>query len=246
MPRKSRTASPETRDKACSYVVAALSRRNRSQYISGTYLSKLLTVLDEHDIQYGGILESKGLTPSGLQRGGMEIRFGDYADVLQSILNDTELPALGLLAGSRINPSDLGIVGYACISSATWRDAIQYFLRFQRLLGYGIRVRQTLHVKGDRAIIRIDRMFHMNEQTYQYLVDEWLGYWRTWLSSKGVLFEEVRMTTTRPSNVRTYQRILSCDIFYLQSADEIHFSRKALDCRLDMANDLVNSIMVQR
>jgi AraC-like DNA-binding protein len=100
-------------------------------------------------------------------------------------------------------------------------------------------------VKDARAIIRLDRLLHVNEQTYRYLVDEWLGSWRNWLGSTGILFEEVRLTTTRPNHVRTYERILGCDIFYLQAADEIHFSRKALDCRLDTANDLVNSIIAQ-
>jgi AraC-like DNA-binding protein len=149
-----------------------------------------------------------------------------------------------LEAGARSKLSDLDSLGFACLSSETWLEALHCFMRFQRLLRYASQVRQSLHLDAERAILRIERTQPAEERTYRSLVDEWLGNWRGWLGSSGIRFESVRSTLAEVADIRPYEHALGCEVVTSQTADEIHLSLSTLHTRPDLANSRVHGLMV--
>lgn len=247
MSRKINMAGANTRFDSCSHGFSPLSELERSHPVSSRYLDVLLTVLDDHHIGRESLLDDKPFTHLDLKRSDAEITFGDYADVLHRILWKTPTPpALGLQVGLRINLSDLDMVGYACLSSETWLVALRCFMKFQPLLRYGIRLRQSLRIEGRRAVLSFERMRHMDERTYRYLVDEWLGNWCNWLGSTRVRFATVRLTVSKLSGGKVYEDALGGNILLSQPADEIHLPLSSLERRLDMSNARVHALMVQQ
>jgi AraC-like DNA-binding protein len=208
----------------------------KAQSIPSVYLRRLLSVLAEQTAADPLKLDCPK------QR---EIRFDAHEAMLQSILDITGRPALGILAGSRVNLSDLDAVGYGCLSSATWHDAMSYFLKFQCLVGYGIRARQSKRVKGTQTLLRLQMQPDLDPRTQQYLVDEWLGSWCHWLGASGVHFVRVQLKRECGSEAASYERLLGCEVLYAQAVDEIQLLSADLQRPMAMANELVHSMMTQ-
>ncbi|GAB6966746.1 AraC family transcriptional regulator [Komagataeibacter kakiaceti JCM 25156] len=213
--------------------------------IPGMHLNKLLGVLEDRQVSVAHVLERFGLDRADLRRGGSQILYGDYVRILDGILLDVDLEGLGFLAGRHINAADFGVVGYACISAPTWREAISRFIRYQSLLGYGIRVRQGLSEDADHAVISSHVLADLPQRTAMYLVEEWLGNWSAWLERSGLEFAEIQLTFARPGHADLYRRYFSCPVRFACSENRIVIRRNHLDDMPEMANDIAADVMAE-
>lgn len=81
------------------------------------------------------ILSGTGVDPAALEDPDEEINGSQELSVIQNVVDRLGgVPALGLEAGHRYHLTTFGILGYAILSSATGRDALDLLLRFRQLM----------------------------------------------------------------------------------------------------------------
>ena len=100
-----------------------------------TYVEALLGLAEELGVPRAQLLDEARVRPELLDNPQGRLAFADYHVLAGCALSRCEEPALGLLLGQRLNLSTHGILGYAVLSSATLGKAIQFALRYYRVLG---------------------------------------------------------------------------------------------------------------
>ena len=94
-------------------------------------IARILDVIRDYELDDRDLLRAAGM----LERldcgkdGGLT---GDeYYAFLDLVLDKVDIPAFGLKAGQKYTMADYGVLSYACISSATVRQFLQTFFRYQ-------------------------------------------------------------------------------------------------------------------
>lgn len=106
-----------------------------SELVPLTYAEALLAIAAERGVAREQLLAHAGLPPAFLQNASGRLSFTTFYPLANSALLLCEEPALGLLLGQRLNASAHGILGYALLSSATLGRAVQFALKYYRVLG---------------------------------------------------------------------------------------------------------------
>ncbi|UVE16940.1 AraC family transcriptional regulator [Pseudomonas sp. LS44] len=99
------------------------------------YVEALLTLAGERGITRDELLAAARLRPEVLGNPNGRLSFIDFNLLVSAVMLRCDEPALGLLLGQRLNVSTHGILGYAVLSSANLGKAIQFALRYYRVLG---------------------------------------------------------------------------------------------------------------
>lgn len=117
-----------------------------------TYVEALLSMAEERGIKRGALLAAARLRPDLLAHANGRLAFGDFHRLVGTLLQRCTEPALGLEFGRRLNISTHGILGYAVLSSANLGKAIQFALRYYRVLGLAFEL--ELVEGGERVELR--------------------------------------------------------------------------------------------
>jgi len=113
-------------------------------------LALLVELLGERGIGASRLVEGLGLRPALLEDATTRMSGREWGRLVLRALELTRDPGLGYEYGLRMRPTVHGLLGFAAMSSATMRDAIEVSVRY-------VRVRQahfemSLEVEGDRAL----------------------------------------------------------------------------------------------
>ena len=100
-----------------------------------TYVGALLDLAEELGVPRAQLLAEAGVRAESLENPQGRLAFADYHLLASCALSRCKEPALGLLLGQRLNVSSHGILGYAVLSSANLGRAIQFALKYYRVLG---------------------------------------------------------------------------------------------------------------
>lgn len=111
----------------------------------GTVLSSLVRVVlataGEHGIDAEVLARAAGLDQRSLARTDGRIPADRANELWRLAVNATKEPALGLIAGSRLQPASAHAVGLAWFASCTLRDALSRLHRFHRVMSSGSKTR---------------------------------------------------------------------------------------------------------
>ncbi|MBC9249738.1 AraC family transcriptional regulator [Pseudomonas alcaligenes] len=123
-----------------------------SELVPLTYAEALLELAQGFGVERARLLEGAGLREQVLQHPAGRLSFTDFHLLANSALLLCDEPALGLLLGQRLNASAHGILGYALLSSANLGKAIQFALKYYRVLGLTFDL--ELHEQADYLQLR--------------------------------------------------------------------------------------------
>ncbi len=118
-----------------------------SELVPVTYAEALLTLAEERGVPRAHLLQGAGLRPQVLDNPAGRLSFNDFHLLANGALLDCDEPALGLLLGQRLNASAHGILGYALLSSANLGKAIQFALKYYRVLGLTFELELVEHAE---------------------------------------------------------------------------------------------------
>ena len=99
------------------------------------YVGVLLDLVEELGVPRAQLLAEAQVRPELLENPQGRLAFADYRLLVDCALTRSEEPALGLLLGQRLNLATHGILGYAVLSSANLGKAIQFAIKYYRVLG---------------------------------------------------------------------------------------------------------------
>jgi AraC-like DNA-binding protein len=136
--------------------------------------------------------------------------------LIENALALTTTPGLGLLVGSRENISSWGVLGYAIMSCATFRESFDIGMRFHRTAA-GMMLMSTRE-EGDRLKIQMDSPCPLGA-ALPFCVEEMMAgiiAVSSMLVQHKFLPLEVSLTYPRPEYAQRYQKIFRCPVHFDQ------------------------------
>ncbi|MCY1338428.1 putative HTH-type transcriptional regulator [compost metagenome] len=123
------------------------------------YVEALLELAGEWGIARGELLDAARLRPEVLGNPNGRLSFLDFNLLVSAVMLRGDEPALGLVLGQRLNVSTHGILGYAVLSSANLGYALQFAMKYYRVLGLAYEL--ELVEQGDCLQLRATESFPM-------------------------------------------------------------------------------------
>jgi AraC-like DNA-binding protein len=224
------TRAPKRRD-----VPAAVPRA--AGLSPSIYMKRLLEVAEEHGVNRNDVLDAINLSAEVLDSSDIYYTIEQHVTSLRVIEEAASIPGLGLLVGRRISIADLGILGYAMLSSPTLRKAMDIALRFQSLTDPVLHV--SYRVEARDAVVSVEPLVLLGH-AYRYDVEETLAIWQRILETfcgSAVGASRIRVTWPDPGYSNLYKTTFRCPIEFGQDCNEFRFSKDLLEQPLSMAND---------
>lgn len=106
-----------------------------AELVPVAYAAALLELAEELGVPRRRLFAEARVRPEVLDNPQGRLSFIDFNLLASCALLRCDEPALGLLLGQRLNVSTHGILGYAVLSSANFGKAIQFALKYYRVLG---------------------------------------------------------------------------------------------------------------
>ncbi|UYP31315.1 AraC family transcriptional regulator [Pseudomonas sp. Z8(2022)] len=127
------------------------------------YAEALLALAEELGQTRGELFVAARVRPEVLGSPNGRLSFLDFHLLTQAALERCGEPALGLVLGQRLNVSTHGILGYAVLSSANLGKALQFALKYYRVLGLSFEL--ELVEQGQDVELRAVESFPMGPQS---------------------------------------------------------------------------------
>ena len=215
---------------------------SRSDCVPLSYLTRANEVLLERGEDIGPYLGAANLTLKDLEVAGIEVSSQQYYAVMEQLLRDTAIPALGVQVGRRFSVGDYGVLGYAFLSSQTLLQALKTFFRFQAIVGGSAMAEESLEVAAEDGIICVSCRA-ASDRLYRYEVEECFGQWlavaySVLMSGIALKFSRIEFTFPKPDYGDLYSTLFQCPVYFDQPRNEIHFPRTALAQRFTMADKI--------
>jgi len=216
---------------------------------SSCYLARVLDTIEDAGFDTRPYLKRAGLKREDLCDVERQIPYKAFIDTLLKILEEIDLPALGLLEGNRWTVVEMGIVGYALFSSSDLEHAIDRYTRYQDLCAPIIKF-QYLR-EGERVVMRskfVAPEFETDLKKVRYAVEQafvqWANFGRVFAHSKH-WFNVIHFTFPEPAYSNLYKEYFDCPIQYEQPFNEFLFPASYLESRLDCANKKIAGLCEQ-
>jgi AraC-like DNA-binding protein len=201
------------------------------------YMKRLLEVAAEHGVDPRKILKAIDMSPEALESGDLYYTIDQHVASLKAIQDMVSINGLGLLVGGRISIADLGILGYAMLSSSTFQKAIDVAIKFQSITDPVLHIRYR--AEGEEAALVVEPLVLLG-QAYRYDVEETLAIWQVILENffgPRIGPSSVRVTWPDPGYGDLYTSIFRCPIVFEAETNEFRFAKRLLDQPLGLAND---------
>ncbi|WP_137888745.1 AraC family transcriptional regulator [Pseudomonas sp. 2FE] len=123
-----------------------------AELVPMAYVDALLDLAEELGLPRAELLAAARVKPQVLDNPKGRLSFIDFNLLASVALLRCNEPALGLVLGQRLNVSTHGILGYAVLSSANLGKAIQFALKYYRVLGLAFELEMV--EEGERVELR--------------------------------------------------------------------------------------------
>jgi len=190
-------------------------------------------VLNQYDL--ANLLISQNRVPVSLELRGL------LFDALAAEYDD---PILGLRTGSIYNVFELGVLGYAIMTSPTIGAALQVGARYFSL--YSDLVHFDLTVAGDQASLSLTPKSHSFYSRHQ-LEAIIAGIVNSPLATDNgeCFYTKVQLPYAAPCNPVTYQQVLGCPAEFEKSQVALLFPTSVLQTRLKTADEDLHKVHLE-
>ena len=134
-----------------------------AELVPVAYAEALLALAEELGLARAELFVAARVRPEVLGSPNGRLSFIDFHQLTQAALERCGEPALGLALGQRLNVSTHGILGYAVLSSANLGKALQFALKYYRVLGLSFEL--ELVERGEDMELRAVESFPMGPQS---------------------------------------------------------------------------------
>lgn len=206
----------------------------------------LVDILGEEGISAESALAGSGIEPAQVGNPATRVSARQTLAVFANAQRLSQDPALALRAGKRIHVTHLGLYGYALLSSATPRDAIDFAIRYRPLASPLIGL-DFAEISGHPAWTFSDiRGLGIDSDLFRFVMEFQLG---TQLSlhadilGDAVVPSEVRAVYAAPPHAERYQMLLGCPARFKQTRNELRFDAACMTRKLTYANPITAALV---
>ena len=211
------------------------------------YLHRVLEVVEEAGYEATPFIEDVGLTREQIADPKLRMNFSDYLGVIRTILESTEIPGLALKAGQHTALVDHGILGYAFISSANLRTAMNIFMHYQKIQGPLVNV--SMHQEGNEGVYTSAQAVpDLSAVEYWFAVEQWVAEATQFreLFEKPLVYASATVTYPQPAWSDMYTDLLGCAVVFDADKNEIRFPAEYLDMPFSLAEPSVAELCTQQ
>ncbi|MBN7796912.1 AraC family transcriptional regulator [Parahaliea mediterranea] len=191
------------------------------------------------------VLDGCSIRSSANPSEGFRAAPDQYRKVISNMLRLTGCESLGLELGAEIKVSDLGVLGYATLSSTTLAQARTVIHRYHNLNEY--LVLPLDHIHGNKWTCELKEMFPLGG-LIRFATEEFITRamaLSSTLTDREFLPLEVHLQYPEPAYGSKYSKIFGCPIYFDQPKTLIHFDARRLDDPIVMADEDVFSLCDQ-
>lgn len=209
-------------------------------------MAVLVDILHEEGIAPEEALAGSGIDAQQVQAPEVRVSARQLLSVCSNALRLSKDPGIALKAGKRIHITHFGLYGYALLSSATPRDAIDFAIKYRPLAAplIGLRFEEA----AGEAVWEFSDVLSLgvDSELFRFVLEFQLG---TQLSLHGDILGqsvtpvEIRTVYPAPPHASVYEEILGCPARFGQARNELRFSREWLEQRLTFANPITAALV---
>ena len=194
------------------------------------------------------ILRGTGLSEAWMKDDNALITQADYLTIVNNALDETKDPALALHLGQKSNLGELGIWGYAIISSPTLGEANEVTLQFWELNGSLVTL--SYRKENDCSTWEIRPAFPMDSpRTWIFAVEELLATFFSgsdFISGQAFPITEICLSYPDPGHGDLYREMFKCPVHFNKHEDLFRICFPFEDVPTSMGNPRLAAICKQQ
>lgn len=211
------------------------------EQIYPTYkIAVLDSVLTGEGVASADLLDSTGIAAKSIRSSSTRISRRQLISVYRNAVRLAREPGLGLSAGERLHVTEYGMYGYALISSATLREALELSIKYHQLATPTVRM--TLDVDDDDtiAIFRMEDVLDIDELIPFNLELQFSLVYSLFKDMVGeeFKFDEIWATYPDPGYAQKYRDLFGCSVRFEQPHNELRFNEWWLSKALVRSNPI--------
>jgi AraC-like DNA-binding protein len=194
------------------------------------------------------ILKGTDLSEAWLKDESTLISPAHYLTIVNNALDETKDPALALHLGQQPNLGELGIWGYAIISSPTLGEANQVAMQFWELNGSLVTI--SYKKEDDCSTWEIHPAFPMDSlRTWIFAVEELLSTFFSgadFIANQEFQITEILLSYPDPGHGDLYREMFDCPVYFSRDADLFRICFPFEDIPTSMGNPQLAAICKQQ
>lgn len=213
------------------------------------HVSHVLKIAEEFGYDTTLILSAAGIDDAVEFQENTDLPSELYYHLLEQILTVVDIPSFGVRVGQKFSLVDYGVLGYACISSPTFRHLLQTFFRFQKIVGSSATFSEALREMDDQAMIEIQSSCakaHLVRFDIEEAIGQWSSATEDMVEGEDTMYTRINLSFSKPDYAEDMQTLLGCPVFFDQPRNEMVFPAEFLDHPLTMANEPTSQLCEQQ
>jgi AraC-like DNA-binding protein len=200
--------------------------RPESLYITARYLRGLLDYVRQSGASLTPVLDAMGLSEEGLRDPDRLIPHALQDDIFAAAERVTGDPNIGLHAGEATHVMHFGIVGQLALTCATGGDLLALQVRYQSLIGNG--VRSALKLTPDAAVLEIHvARDPVSRHSLEYTLAAQITLARL-LAGPQFAATRFELQHAEPAASHEHRRVFACDVVYGRPQVRLCFPLKVI------------------
>jgi AraC-like DNA-binding protein len=191
------------------------------------------------------ILAGAGISSSQLRDPACLIEELCLEKIIANMIRLTGNPALGFEIGEAEQPTDLGILAHAMVSSRTLRQAVSLWMRYSNLVGMLIQL--SLDEDEDGWSIVIGAL-DMESAVHAFCVEEILIVGRRLgevMSRKSFAITDCCVSYAAPEHKALYEKVVGCPVKFDAAQTRFRITSPSLDTTLSGSDPEFNEICLR-
>lgn len=192
------------------------------------------------------VLEGSGLREEDVKAAAFRPNPRQYRKIIQNIMRLTQDPYIGIALGAEFKISDLGMLGYAALSSPTMSRAREMWNK------YSVLDERILHTINDLSsgkwYSEIREIFPLGE-LLPFAIEEFVSQTMalgSQVTNRPYPILEMHLTYGQPDDLSAYRQRFDCPMYFNQPKNIILFDIQTLDYPVSLANEEVFELCEQQ
>ena len=212
-----------------------------------TKLAEYLERLKDEGLATKEVLAGTGIQPKALSDPNYLIDIEQLEAVVTNLIRITGRPDIAFILGERFDPSNMGIIGYALLSSRSLRDAMRLWHEYSNpLLGYPLRlvVSEPGRTKWNITVMPMSQKIELQ----RFFIEEFLvsgARLVRLLATQPPVFHSLSFAYPRPAYYTLYKKKFDCPIRFDAESTVACLRSPGLDTPIRSNNEELNNVVSQ-
>jgi AraC-like DNA-binding protein len=183
------------------------------------------------------VLKNTGLSESSVVEGSFNRSPGLYRQIIQNMISLTDDAHIGMKLGFEFNISDLGVLGYAALSSRTLEQSRNLITKYALLNEHVLKPHN--YMTEDQWLLELHEPYPLGD-SLSFAVEEFVARMISFsitLTNREFQILELRVTYPEPKNKDIYRKYFKCPVYFDQQKNLITLDIERLNDPIKLAND---------